>query len=750
MVARGPFGIRTWSYDRRGTGGWERYLAEGYPSMCAAGQDSCPTQDAFDALNKLALAKGAIASGKIRDVWTEENAPDPATLAATLVTLQTNLAGPTVGNCPADGETNLAPPTYAACTPPAPPAGGTNTFGAAEWTTVVNEMLREAFFAEKVADHFADMKSMRQQLFISETPVLPAIKDDLQVAAADGNTATFNLQSFYAGTTGIAASIAGAAAAEDPALSAGLWVVSEVISMLPSASPTANTSFQTTYSGLEGKFAAVVQETDKALAVQTQQVLRDPGLMGLVGQLRSRGTWKLDAVGMQSAANMAFSLWAYQALLPTVFARYVITGCNRGPSWFCVPMPDSYAEIGGGTENFTGIATPPSDGYPCNQSGRYTTCAFNAVPNALAKIVWGPVTDSCNYRPNKPSTAWIFGSCSLGVDKSTSIAKGSTDWPFPDYHGIPWLVASASAKRSIALTGDSSTRRAASAARRAVAKGALRFTARINLPRGLRLSRSTVRLHRVLHDRGGRGELLHRRAGRKLPTLKLRRTGAGRFTYGARRNPLVGLRLRRGPGRSRLLDLSIRRLNVPRAPMACHALPASITPRTRPIALETRLRISDGSRSRDVRFGHAWRCRRDRTGTIARLVPVARKRLRLRAGLAATLDGPRVVRAGSSATYRIGVANRRTGKNRLRSSLWHVRVVGLRSPADARPVRRRWKIVELRRGRSRTFVLRVTVPAHAGGRHCTNVMVHATGARSATERICARVRPSTTGPAVTG
>ena len=37
VVARGPSGIRTWFYDRRKTGGWERYLPDGYPAFQTAG-----------------------------------------------------------------------------------------------------------------------------------------------------------------------------------------------------------------------------------------------------------------------------------------------------------------------------------------------------------------------------------------------------------------------------------------------------------------------------------------------------------------------------------------------------------------------------------------------------------------------------------------------------------------------------------------------------------------------------------------
>ena len=82
VVARGPFGIRTWFYDRRKTGGWERYLPDGYqPFLTETGQPDTGKQNAFDTLNALALQKGAITSGKIRDVWTAANPPDKTTLS---------------------------------------------------------------------------------------------------------------------------------------------------------------------------------------------------------------------------------------------------------------------------------------------------------------------------------------------------------------------------------------------------------------------------------------------------------------------------------------------------------------------------------------------------------------------------------------------------------------------------------------------------------------------------------------------
>ena len=73
VVARGPAGIRTWFYNRRSTGGWERYLPEGYPDFptraCPAGVTGpCGQAAAYVALKGLAkTATGAPIP--LREVW---------------------------------------------------------------------------------------------------------------------------------------------------------------------------------------------------------------------------------------------------------------------------------------------------------------------------------------------------------------------------------------------------------------------------------------------------------------------------------------------------------------------------------------------------------------------------------------------------------------------------------------------------------------------------------------------------------
>ena len=78
----------------------------------------------------------------------------------------------------------------------------------------------------------------------------------------------------------------------------------------------------------------MVSETEKGIVVMSQQVRQDASLLRLVGQLRPNGVWSIDDIGIKSAANQAFATWVYQALMPTIYDRYVITNCwTDSPSY---------------------------------------------------------------------------------------------------------------------------------------------------------------------------------------------------------------------------------------------------------------------------------------------------------------------------------------------------------------------------------------------------------------------------------
>jgi hypothetical protein len=728
VIARGPFGIRTWFYNRRGTGGWESYLPQdtqgSYP------QFSGGRAAAFAALTAQAKDHGVIPAGdsSVRDVWTAENAPQSSDLGQ----LQQGILS--LAGCSGLNPGN--PPSYKTCTPPA----GSSGFNADDWTAVVNEVLAEIYSGQQVLAHFSDLNDLRRDTFIAQGAALPAIGDQLKLAGAAGNQTTFDVREMFSTVLELTGAIAGEVSG--PA-GAALSVAGTVLGALPSASPTLTSQLDTTYSGLQSKFASSVAEVDKALSVQSQQVRQSYGLLSLLAQLRSRGTWTLDEVGLKSAANEGFALWAYRELLPTLYARYSITSCvplHPNDPIDCHGPGAGRGVIGGGA-NFTALGPPPNGsgrelGTPCDAyfNGQYTEyiCTYTTLPADLATTVFGAVSPACAYQPGNPNTAWTFG-CNLGVSEQNSVSLSGgppNGWDFSSYSGDPVVSTSARGRATVG------------------AGGRLRLAGRTILPRRFRLGRARVVGERLLYERGRRGELVRGPSGRTLGPVRLSRRGRRGVLKDPPGGSRVRLRLRRLSGRRVAYVLRASRLRV-RVPAACHALAASDALATPDVRLHLRLRISDGGHRRRVSLPILWRCVRARHGGITALRTVRPKRLPARRGLRVSVRGPRTVRPGTSATYRLRVRNRRTRpRSRLRSSLWHVLMratapsrVSSRPPGviPARLIIRR--IHELRRGRSKTFRLRVRLPQAARGRYCFSAVALADSARPARARRCARVVP---------
>ena len=745
VIARGPFGIRSWFYNRRGTGGWERYLPDGYPAWPTASH-----LNAYTALNTLATNDRIIPGTAItvRGVWSAQQPPQ----STDLTRLQSDLAR--VAGC--SGQAPANPPSYAACTPPS----GATGYGPAEWTDVVNQLLAENYAASQVLGFFDQLDDMRQKLFIAEGAELPAI--DAALKAAAYTPASFNPQSLFAGIFGISASIAGLA---EPELSAALWVASELASTIPAASPTATSdSLQTTYAGLQDSFAKMVTEIDKSIAVQSQLVRGDQGLLRLVGDLRGRGTWALDTIGMGSAANQGFATWVYQNLMPAVYDRYTISDC-----WISSPDysygsgecrgPTGLAVIGD-KHNFTAIAQrhhwDPDfanwwETVPCRgeDAAYFDGCDWPLPPDDLMQRIWGPVSTDCSYVPGESDSAWTFG-CSAGVDVGTSI--GDNTWLFPTYAGSPdpgndpGFRASAAAARTAtsAQVGSGAPVRLGRPRHglQRTVRGRARLRVETTLPRGLRLEGATVSIDRLLFERRGHGELTRAHGERAFRpvALRLRRAARGGVTGTATGRRSVRMALRRTGRRGRARLTATIGAAAFRAPRACHALPASVALDTAPLLLESRLVISDGRTRHRIRVERHLRCARDARGNVDRLVPVRYRSSPARPGLAVSLRGPSRVQPGTTARYVARVRNRRRGGDRLRSSLWNVTLHG-RGPTK--------RIEELRRGRTRTFSFAVTVPRSAGsarvgstprGRFCVGVGASSPGARTEGARVCSRVR----------
>lgn len=751
LIARGPYGIRTWFYGRFGHPGWNAYASAGYPAF--TGTEAA----AYTALNALPKIQGYLTGasvGTIRDYLAQETAPTAGNLGSLLSDIA--LAAVCSGE-----QSSLPYPHYATCTPP---AGSDIT--AAVWTPVVNEVLHETWEAQQVVAFYAELDKNSQQLFIAQGAELPAIAGTLNLSQATGTPTTWNGAAITSGALGIAASVT----FEFPPVSAALWVAAELVSMLPSASPALTNDFNGTYNQLQNVFASGVTQTAKAAVAQSQQVRSDLNLLTLVAQLREQGTWAMDDTGIQSASNQAFALSVYRTLMPTMYTRYSVTNCDpNGNGESDDPHCSGPSGVGvvGNTTNFTEIGVPPTlenGAYstPCTTDDPDSKCFYQdqLVNSSIANAIWGPVPANCDYQPGNANTVWTFG-CPLGVNPATSVspsllATGSSNevWDFPTYVGTPYIDGETpvSGTAATAKTGvGSSLGRAATVNLR----GAFR------LVRAVDVSRATVVLDRVLFDSNGVGELVRPVAARavargaaassrkpsSLAPMPLRHTGPGTFSSPlaaapGQRPPRVSLKLTPRRGRSLAFGLKVSNVAVPIPPAACVLGTVGVTSRTVPFPLTLKLTLREPKRKpQTISVSALFTCRRDASGAIRALTVVQPKRPKLGPGLSVRIRRPRHLTIGETRTLTVTVHNRgpRLAYDVfIRASLpAGLRVVSHSARATVRRGLILWRVTKLRSRKSRIIHLRV-VPTRAV-RRCTTVTANAVLRKQSTRRACIRV-----------
>jgi hypothetical protein len=777
VTARGPFGVRTWFYcsggasrvpacsSLQGKSGWTSWLAQPirqtqtHPAVAAYPTFSGGQAAAWTALNTLAHnpSKPLIAPDEatIRGVWTGSDPPSDDQLN-TLISGIALAAG-----CSSANETSTDPPSYSTCTPPS----GSSGFTASDWTAVVDQTLADAYYARVVVDYYGTLGNLRRDIFLAEGAALPAIGSTVQgLAPAAGNSSLVSPQSVFSTIFGIAGSLAGAVASENPAIGAGLSVASYVIAMIPSATPVATSPpFSGTFGDLQNKFAAAVGQADKAQEEQSYEVRLNWSLLRLVGQLTdTTGAWHtVDGVGLKSATEEGYVLSAYKQLLPTVYDRYVITNCQAGSDPDC--NIHGWRGTVGSLPNLTTLDYPPNTSSPWHW--QWTPCYtgltpgcqyYNPPPDSIANQVWGPVSDTCDYNGD-PATAWTYGDptqgttgCNLGIDplKSVDYAGGNANgWNFTTCWASPLSYqGTCSAAPSAATAGPN---------------GSVRLTLSATLPRGYQVRGATLPANRVLSEPRGAGNLLS--AGPpKGKTAVAARVGLGTIhltsakgqTHGGSGRLLLS-QARSGPSAS--LSLKTKAVGFPSTrvttmhlqlsglqvavPRRCEQLPASVALSSPTFTLNTTVKVSDGHKTMTISRPTQWRCMRNRRGEVTALRTVTPQTVAHRPGLSVALAGPRAVVAGSQATFTVRLHNtRRRTRNRYVSSLWDIRTRAGLIPRGLLVSRR---VKELRRGKQKTLRIRISVPARLprGMHHrvCVAVTATAASARPASARACAAV-----------
>jgi uncharacterized repeat protein (TIGR01451 family) len=764
LIARGPYGIRTWFYGRPGQTGWSTYAPSGYPAFTGA------QQSAYVTANQLPAVQAQLAGANvttIRDYLQTENQPAAASLAG----LQSVLAS--AAGC--SGEQTFAPPQYQSCIPPS----GSTGFTAQDWTSVVNELLSEAWDAQQVAAFYTELDGIRQHLFIAEGAELPAIAGSLELSAATNTATDFNMVGASSAMLGIAASVA----FEFPELSAALWVASELVSMFPSASPDLTSPFDGTYNQLQNVFASGISETQKAEASQSLQVRSDLNLMRLVAQLRQRGTWAMDDIGVQSASNEGFALWVYKTLMPALYTRYQVSNCSTagvyrygsyGAPVNCTGPMAGVPGVAGSVPNFSEIGAPQPSREEAPPSVCYGLALTDYCPyqdqlvdSSVASKIWGLVSASCNYQPGNPNTEWTFGRCNLGVDPATSVQSNLTSikesWNFPTVIGDPTDFAHG-------FGGAAGSGRTSSVGRAATVSLGGTFTG----VGPVDLSRATVVLHSVLFDPNGRRELVRSKvvglggsqggiSSSPLGPVTLHPTGRGSFqmaesasarrplaTADAPTAPSIKLELAPRRGHSLAFGLQVAGVVIPVPPAACGAAAIGLTASPEPFPLTLKLSLREpGRKVRVLSVSPLFSCQRDQTGAIRALTVVQPRHQKLGRGLSVQISRPGRLTVGQRATLTVTV------RNRTRTTAYDVSIRafvprGLRVLRHSRGAIVRnglivLRVTKLRSGKAQTIRLALapTTPA----RQCATVIAAAILRKEATRGACIDViaapRPAT-------
>jgi hypothetical protein len=398
LVARGPYGVRTWRFkEGGGAGSWGRYRPYGnYPELDG---------DALDRLSEFLR----IARGTVRDVYTEPGR-DPS------VDRLQGLQGSIAARC--SGARSANPDQYERCTPPP----GAEGISEATWTEVSNQIIAELYWARQVIDHFAALDDIQSRLFLDQSSQFPSMVADLKIESAQGVVARVDYQRVLYAVIGVLGGI------NIPGVSQVAGVITSWLAIAEAGAPVVTgeepSEFEHTYAQVQRKIATIQQEVRDAITAKRRYVLGDYGLLATVGRLVASGTWELDGQAAVSAGRQAFTRSMYEAFLPVLWDRWFVKACldlpfpssdcvlpNQGPLLVHTYMP----QFKPARVDFQGLVPRQT---PCTTDiiRKYGRCDWLSLEQGFGptlSVLLGSVTPECRYSA-AAGTSWRYG-CGLGI-----------------------------------------------------------------------------------------------------------------------------------------------------------------------------------------------------------------------------------------------------------------------------------------------------------------------------------------------
>ncbi|MBA2570883.1 MAG: VCBS repeat-containing protein [Chloroflexi bacterium] len=528
LIARGPHGIRTWTFDSR-TLSWERPKPYGsFPTLDAAG------------LAALTDYLG-IANGTIRDVYTDPSRDvTSGQLRSYLDDIERTCTGPI----------SASPPRFQTCTPP--PGASVSV---AVWTAVSNQIMAELFWAGQAVDHFATLDAIQSALFLDEDSEFPSITDDLRIGQASGAVRPegVDLKELFEGIFDLLAVI------PVPGLEQAFEVTAAALGVAVAATPKiANESgpseLDRTIAEAQKSIAETQQQTQDAIEAHRRHVLGDYPLLATVGHLVSAQVWTLDRAGALSASRQQFTTWVYQQFLPVLWDRWSVSGCIDG-EWYSGECQGP--EAGPLTKVVSYPAGEDIDGLlphqsPCHQlgGGLELQCSFTGLATqgygAAVRTLVDPVSAECAYDGSRGGPIWHYGECSLGIP-AAEILSGDAPWSFPRHackfdtyagFGSPSNGTECKNVQPVSLVTGAAHVRGSQ-------EGSIDISFQQPLKGHFDLRGAKIKLHRMVHESGGRRELVNHPSGEDAFPSRHTVTQAATKRHAVFRTPAgAGFRLR--------------------------------------------------------------------------------------------------------------------------------------------------------------------------------------------------------------
>ena len=379
LIARGLYGIRTWSYDASSTTGWVRPIAYGFPPFTG------DQQLAYEYVNTyltLSTADQELRGQYSTDAGTLSNYEDCLTKSK--------------GDSPWVDWTALPTETCApdnAGTPITPPSGLTLT----DWNTVAEQLSGELWFAKTVSDYYTDLLTLYDNIYADSANQMDSRAQEFYGEDLSEKKVEASLESLFMLPLKL-----GPAFGKPGSVISGL--LSAAITLGVSAS--SSDSFQGAWKDLLAEFTTMTENNKDAMNTSQAYVVGDLGLMTYVAQQKESGAWDPGDAWVKryltSEGRRAEALWVYQTLSPALWEIDIF--------WYLVN--DDCSSPGNQEYQYFTDNNKDADCY------RQVIQKSSGFPsNKILKNIMDPISDSCTPTQDNSAT-WEYGKCSVGVPRS--------------------------------------------------------------------------------------------------------------------------------------------------------------------------------------------------------------------------------------------------------------------------------------------------------------------------------------------